>query len=334
MKKFQLALVTLSAAVLAAGCGGGGGGTPGASIPTAAIQISSGNASTVATGASNSSSTMTGVSQNTGVPVTVVTSAQQSSLNIIRSATAGIDFVKSLRLPAQTVAGVVYSEALSSSACATGGGSFSWNDADNSSDFSFGDTISLTYSNCTDPTGVTMNGTASFTFNTDSFTITYTGFSETYAGNTLSMAGDMTFTAGTVVGGTYNGYSFFSLSGTSMETNSTVDGHFKLWAPTGQSSYLIIFAYSGSNYAYSMDMSVASTEMGGSVSITTPTAFAGTGTNNPTTGVMEVTGEDGAIGPSKLRMTAQANGTDVLLEVDADGDTVYEWTDTVLWTEI
>lgn len=292
MKNLHLTLVPLGIVLMVAGCGGGGSPSSGNSgIPTAAVKITGSNAPTVAAGANNSTSTLTSTARSTSAPASatgVIFKSSASSLNVMNSALAGFASVSSLPLPPATVVGAVSSAPLS--ICSSGSGTASWNDADNSNNLSVGDTLSVIYTNCVDSTdGNTKKGGASFTFNADGFSLTYTGYSETSSSETLAMTGDMTIALSTV-----NALTTISMTGTSIETSSSINGSFKMWAPTGGNGYSTVITIDTitSEYTYDVDMSVASSEMKGAVSIVTQPAFAGVQPNNPSVGTMTITGAE------------------------------------------
>jgi hypothetical protein len=86
---------------------------------------------------------------------------------------------------------------------------------------------------------------------------------------------------------------------------------------------------------YSLDMqgTINSTEIGGSVSFDTLTTFTGNdyvANSNPTAGVLLITGTDN----SQARVTAMSDGINVQIEIDADGDGLYETTTMTTWTEL
>ena len=69
-----------------------------------------------------------------------------------------------------------------------------------------------------------------------------------------------------------------------------------------------------------------STQIGGVVDYSTPVTFEGVDTGYPTAGVLLVEGENSA-----ARLVAQANGVDVVIEIDADGNGDFEETINTTW---
>ena len=79
----------------------------------------------------------------------------------------------------------------------------------------------------------------------------------------------------------------------------------------------------------------SSRTIGGTVSFQTTVPFSGSTFNYPDTGELEATGAKpaGAAFNSSLYLTVLTN-TQVQLEIDADGDGVYEDTQIVTWDQI
>lgn len=69
-----------------------------------------------------------------------------------------------------------------------------------------------------------------------------------------------------------------------------------------------------------------STQIGGVVDYSTPVTFEGVDTGYPTAGILLVEGANSA-----ARLIAQANGVDVVIEIDADGDDTFETTILTTW---
>lgn len=143
---------------------------------------------------------------------------------------------------------------------------------------------------------------------TAGFTMTFNSFkTKDIATNaTDSINGNMTFTTsddGTVTTG--------SMSGNSLVMVSSVDGTYQM------SNYSITFSddISTGAYSFAVTMTTADATMGGSVTLTTTTPFTGIGANDPTAGVMVITGASN----STLTLTALADGTTVTQVVDEDG---------------
>ena len=72
-----------------------------------------------------------------------------------------------------------------------------------------------------------------------------------------------------------------------------------------------------------------STRIGGVVDYSTPVTFSGVDTGYPTAGVLLIEGQNSA-----ARLVAQANGVDVVIEIDADGDGTFEGSTVTTWDEL
>jgi hypothetical protein len=336
----------LSAALLFAGCGGGGSNSGGGvTVPTAAVQITSSNANAVVTGTSGSSQIMVASHTATApstVPVGLVVKSSGSIRSVLDISLA--EFARSRDLVSRLPSVVTGASSSNTYQCktagsSTGSGTFSVNyiDAAPVGTYGAGDTLTLSYNNCMfSGTTATFNGSGTFAIGSlstsaYSFTLTYVNYSIVDSTGSLNetINGDLTLSANN--SGTVWAYSVF---GTSLEMNLSYSGttnHFKVWAPTGSitNKYDISYLdqYSAGTYDYAVNMSVATTGMGGSVSIVTQPDFTGTGTGNPTAGSMKATGANG----SYVTITANADG----LHADV---TVFDGTNTtnsqVLWSAI
>lgn len=80
------------------------------------------------------------------------------------------------------------------------------------------------------------------------------------------------------------------------------------------------------NYTFTMDMAVNSQAAGGQVSVDTTQTFRGTYQTEPYEGSMIITGVDNG------SIIVTASGTDVILEIDANGDGVYGSPITTPWS--
>lgn len=322
--KYTKLVITLVAGVLVVGCGGGSsGGSPstgtGGNIPTAAVKITSANAPVVAKGAMTPAQGAAKSSSAAGV-VGVVVNATSHRRSIKDIALTEFARARNLKF-SPSVVGVVTNQTPMN--CATSGTmAFSLNDANNDGTMGAGDSVTVTFSNCNDGVSIT-NGSMAFAINnlsgamggagtlaaplTAGFTMTFNSYStiDIATSATDSMNGDITFTTsdnGTVTTGT--------MSGTSLVMVSSVDGTYQM------SNYSITFSDNISGaYSYAVTMTTADATMGGSVTLTTTTPFTGIGANDPTAGVMVITGASN----STLTLTALADGTTVTQVVDEDG---------------
>lgn len=345
MKKIHLALVSLAVAMLAAGCGGGGAAAAAAgktTIPTAAVQINSGNASKAANagGASQSMSQAGGGKAGT-VGVVVQSSAPPKAL--WQRALKKFEQAQSLTQshPAGVV-GVIAGWSPMVMPCAVSGTStFDIQDTNNSNAFDAGDAFVLTDASCVDVTGYSTNGTITMALGANftllncpatpasmSLTTTFTNYVDVSPTETLTTNGDMTISLTddcTTMTAT--------ISGSNFEETSTLDG------VTQMSGYNISYTEPtapvvGSVYSYSIIMTVASVELGGAVAIATGPAISGNYiavpgsttipvevmAGEPTAGAIVITGVGaGGVGTSTLTLTANANGIDVAEVLDVDG---------------
>ncbi len=91
-----------------------------------------------------------------------------------------------------------------------------------------------------------------------------------------------------------------------------------------------VAGYDASTASVTVAGTLSSNALGGQVTIATPVALAGAGTDAyPSSGQMIITGATG----STLRVTV-LDDTQVKLELDADGNGSYETTSTVAWTAL
>ncbi len=318
VKNLHLTLVPLGIALMVAGCGGGGSSSSGGSsggIPTAAVQITSTNASKVAGGSNGAAVALTSTSGKgtTGGVVAAVTQSTAHLPSVLDHALAEFNKVRNLPIPAASATGAIQGN---NGQCPQGSYARTYTDADNSGTLTIGDTISVKYTNCYDGT-VTNNGTLAITINALTsadikFTLNYAGYSFNDATTTVSMDGDQSYELITT-GTTVTQYEFI-MSGSSFTMTDSASK-----VSTKLTSYNETYKYDTAGFvSYSPNMTVASTDLGGSVTITTSPAFsiqAGSSAVNPTAGSMTITGAGGSF----VTLTAQPNGTDVVIVVDDDG---------------
>ncbi|MBI5431011.1 MAG: hypothetical protein HY938_11230 [Nitrosomonadales bacterium] len=325
MKNLHLVLASCSVVLLAAGCGGGGSssGGGGTTIPTAAVQITPTNAQAVAKGAATPAQGMAKSGSKVTSVVGAVASTSGHSRSILDISLAEFKRIRNLHLTPAVVG------AVQTMNCTTSGTmAFDYVDAAPAG-MGLGDSITMTFSNCVEPTG-TSNGTMSFSIGSFSggvvdpvtgntvgtvgspivagFTMTFNNFTsvDSATGENMSMNGDMGFSFSDN-GDTTSG----TMSGNSISMTSSIDGAFQM------SGYSMTFSDTISTGAYSfiINMTTASVVANGSITITTPTAFTGTGNGDPTAGVMVITGANN----STLTLTAQPDGVQVQMVVDEDG---------------
>lgn len=225
--------------------------------------------------------------------------------------------------------------------CPTSGSyTASVNDADNNSIASKGDTFSIIYNSCVSGS-VTLSGTLSFTIT--ALTGTYgTAFSE--LGVSMSF-GNFSATSGTYsaalngafsVSGSKTGANAFTktISASSLSSSANYAGVTRSRSLSGFSATETRTADSTYGYitSYMMSGTLSSSGFSGmrSVSFTTPTTFQKRGAATyPYIGVMLITGASN----SALKMTTLSN-TQVKLELDANGNSIFESNSTINWNTL
>jgi hypothetical protein len=163
-------------------------------------------------------------------------------------------------------------------------------------------------------------GSVSFPDNPSSSTFTLTFSACQEEGSTID--GDMRFS--------FNGYdfTFMTLSGNHLkfiegsEVIELIDYNFSFEWPSGFPDY-------GADYSYSFSYTVNSTVLGGQYRVETTAPFVGTEPNPPTSGSVTVTGANN----SSAVLTANPDTT-FTANIDADGDGIYEETQTVNWSNV
>ena len=329
MKNIYLTLMGVT--MLAAGCGGGGSATPTAGgktvIPTAAVQITQANASKAAKAGGSSQSSAQGGGTSAGAVGVVVTQSLASPKALWQRARDKFEQAQTLKqLPSASVVGAIAGFAPIITQCLVSGTStFDIKDTNNSGVIDAGDVYVITDASCIDMLGYSSSGTITLAFDATpgnclaanpsptslTLAVTLTNYVDVSPVEVLTSNGDMTIAMTddcTTMTAT--------ISGNNYEETSSVDG------VTQMSNYNISYTEDSaptlsSPYSYTISMTVASVELGGTVTITTPTPLSGIGSGEPTAGVMVITGA----GNSTLTLTANANGIDVAEVLDVDGAT-------------
>ncbi len=327
-------LLPIVSALTLAACGGGGsGGNNGGSVtPTAALNSSN---QTVAAQDTTSTSFMPllGTQTLTGART------QDESL-LFGVARAQLD-----KLPGY-LAGATSSSALTGAVqgqllYCTYGGTLSVNvqDADNNGLVSAGDTITISGNNCSEPEGI-LNGALSFAVNSVNgsfgsntysagmtmafydFTLSGPLFSATANGNlTLSMSASGVNTASAAVSTSY-----LSVSGTyGGFTRSRTLSNYS--AAMNQAPHAVY----GHVNSYTFNGSMTSSALAsGTITFATATPFVTYGTDYyPSSGALVISGASN----TRLRLTAQSN-SQVWLDLDANGDGIYELETLVSWNTL
>ena len=315
--------VLLSLVSLVAACGGGGGGGSASATPppvsTGAVAITAANAATAAGAVDNSLVFATGAgTQAASAPTAAVVTVTGNQFNIIEfsnSVFETIDSLKSQLTP--TVIGAIITR---SSAC-SGGGSIdvAHDDIDNNGVLSTGDTLTLLFNSCvrsgiTISGGLSVSGFTSVKPSTAAFTttgkISFNSFAYSDGATSGTMNGTINFSVSTSDGNV---------------VNSTISNGSLAVAKTGAtltlSGYSINQTNNKSTGAYTLSASgtVTSSALGGTVTFTTTTPYQGTGTANPSSGAIKITGA----GSSSVTVTA-LDSTNIRLDVDSNGDGIVE----------
>lgn len=358
MKKLQLALVSAGALVLSACGGGGGGGSTSGTTPTAptgAVTISSANADDVAANVSDTTNNaIVGSDLGSGLVTGVVVSDTSMGLSIA-------DLARQQSILAAQMGTLVVPVAVTGVKVTLGRNELialgvadpcpdstandaitvTWNDNDNGGlgdgAFSSGDTLAMTFSNCRDNSfPLTLNGSVSLSnllvqgdpgtasdWRVDAL-LSFNALAATDGVESLQVDGDMNLSeVATASGQTVS----TTISGSSLTTTSNATNVEEL------TNYLLTLQVDSVTGPYIMTLqgTVSTTQLGGSVDFDTITAFTGTDitTNPPDAGVLSVTGASG----SQLRLTAMPLDA-VELEVDADGDGVFEQMINTTWAEL
>ncbi len=296
------------AAVLLTACGGGGGGSSSGSLPP--LLITSSNYVDVA---ENSVARANGVSGTSSLGTSLVgaqiSQAESIALKDIALSTAATLLDNWAMFDNPTIVGAVTSNTVN---CPGGGTVSGVVNASNNLTPSTGDTVSATFNNC-NLNGVLGNGSLYIVINS-------------YSGSNLSTNGSASltmvfsnFTAGSdaVDGSITMGV---TVSSATVRTVTLAMPNFLVTA-NGDSFYFSAFsmtaAQSGSSASLSMAGSISSARYGGSVIVSTPSAFA-INSSRSVSGQILMTGKNG----TKARVTGQ--GTTILIEADTTGSGTYD----------
>lgn len=301
----------LTMGLVACGGGDGGGGstaptTPAA--PTTPVAITTINAPTVASAAVSSSATISTAGGSLAGPVQTLGTVAPYMLGRI-NADATKQAQKFLSKPQFGAAFVDTTSCLIS-------GTETFNAADD------GTSLSITYNNCSDTAGEVVNGTLSLT----NIISTATNLSATSSID-LSVA-DAGFPTVRLVG-TY----YFTTTSTSTGSTTTLAGtSFSIIDGSNVTtlanfSFTEIYTTVTDLYSTTSNYTLASTELGGSVTVMTELPIQQYGYRlYPFAGQFVVTGSNN----TKIRVTIFGDetliGNDVQIEIDANGDDFYEAT--------
>jgi hypothetical protein len=326
-------LVLLSAVGVLGACGGGGGSGDGNNVGIAAsdpVTVTSANAGAVAGATFEATDGLTG---NSGGALGIVpaSAGHAPSVQIGVVATLLQQVKRAPAVLANSPSGVAPAAVqVMNENCESGSISGSFNDADGNLSLSTGDTVSLAANNCSFG-GVLMNGSISVSnviVTGDQLTPPYAlqfglqanGFSVTVGGETVVMSGDGTISEA-------------SSDGTSVTTSFSGSG-IQLTAGGNTltlTDYSIMELNNSATGAYAMTINatLSSTSLGGSVVVSTDVALTGTGGLDPDAG--QIT----CVGAGNTRVTLVAvDSINVQLEVDTDGDGMPDDTLAAAWADL
>jgi len=332
----------MSSALLLTACGGGGGGGGGGSTSTAPtavtlnpLLLTSANATSVtskAVGAQELSSA-TGGSGIFGGAV-VPASSEPIKISLLNLARSQLTRILGLRSTVPvSLTGAVYTQ---TEPCGSGMGSITvrWNDADENGQVSPGDTFQVSFNGCLSA-GATLDGASTLRYLSVtgdpiapvvpwsvSMSMSFRSLTLTEGSDVLTLQGGMTVSVQTP-----DGLSFT----TSLSANELTATE-----PAGAETlrnFQYDETYNDNTKAYTWSQSgrLDSTIIGGQVRFETDTMtpFTGSGTANPSTGVMVIRGRDNT--SVTLRVI---DSTNVDLEVDSDGDSVVDVTINTTWAAL
>jgi hypothetical protein len=339
----QTIITLFATALLLAGCGGGSGGSSGPSYsgPTGAVSVTNTTeANTVAgfTASWATSSLMSDVASGYATPAFGSTDATSlsldlNSLGVLSSRVANLAFKSGIATTAQA-AGVTGSETYD---CATSGTYTLYGSVANASNpfTQAGDLYKITFNNCLAYDTLT-TGSIQFVINsyTDSYNYsadyTFSSFKEvyTFAGSDYFM-----LHGGFSVALSDNGIDkVYSMTGSSllMEGLTTSISPNVEQASYTNFSFVDTYYIGAGAFGADHDFTVASTALGGSLTVNTVTEFYMPSVGSaPTSGQLEITA-----GSATLTLTAQLNGTDVNVVYDYESDGTPEYDQIVAWTSL
>jgi hypothetical protein len=199
-----------------------------------------------------------------------------------------------------------------------------------------GDTITATFDACTDESGDQYDGTMTVRITqvtgdldippfTLGISVTF-NLTITEGGDSFTVVGGFDFTLSDDGAGGIT----IVMSGTNFSLSGMEDG-----APINESltnfRYALTFDENTGDYTVDFSGTISTGDIGGAVTFDTTTPFEGTTTTefvieNPTAGVLEVTGAGG----SKAILTVTGLNT-VRIQIDEDGDGTFETTVNTTW---
>jgi hypothetical protein len=328
---FKTGLLLLAAGLLGAcGGGGGGGGTTVGIAASDPVTVTSANATNVAGSTFAATDGLTGGTEGAlGFVPAALGQAQSVQINVIETLIEQVKKAPDL-FPGGASGVTPAAVQPINENCESGTISGSFNDADNDLTLSTGDTLSMTANLCTFG-GVTMNGSISLSNVITSgdefappyslqFTLQATNFSVSVGGETVVMRGD-----GTIAESSSDGINFTSsFSGNGIEITAA-----------GESLTLTDYDIQETEnqatgaYSISINATISSSGLGGSVTVTTDVALTGIGAFDPDSGQITCVGA----GNTSVTLIV-LDSIDVQLEVDQNGDGITDQTLFAAWTEL
>lgn len=309
---------------LLAACGGGGGGLGSGTLP-----LTQANAQAAAAKAYESAEGLIDIAGNNGIGS--LRSSDQP--RVVGRLPARFDLSRFVRgqfgaLPLTD--GLAQAIIVDRYSCPNGGEVIeTWNDADDSGEFSPGDTLEMQFLGCVDEDMVTIDGRIFI----DQFAV-----SGNLGGN-FNVSIRMTFDNLTVTDGTETGMVAGSLSASLGKSGDVITFRLSvsLSLANSDASYLggttleLSENQVTGDYTMSANGGVSSTVLGGSLVYATTLPFAGNAAAGPfpSSGVMVVRGAN----DSSLTITA-IDGTTVRIDIDEDGDGQTDATLTITWAQL
>ncbi len=331
-KSTAILISLLTALVLAACGGGGGGGSSSIGVPTAGVSITTSNAKPVGAAVLDSVDTVEGSTAGVGVFTGVSVVSTTDGFNYP-------DFVVSqlnkLLSQDMLVGGGITGVAISETYYCTSGSFTVTGNIANVNTLTAGDTLTISFSSCSD-SGVVINGSMTMTFTqvsagfngsppfTLGINVVMNNFSVNDGGYVATADGDMSMLLSVDASGNES----MQLSGSTLR--SSAGGEAELLT---NYAYDMLYSSSGA-YSVTLQGTLASTKIDGSVSYTTITPFTGNdfvGAGNPTDGELHITTSADS---SQAWLIAQPDGVNVQIDIDTDGDNTVDDTMMTTWTEL
>ncbi len=333
-------LAIMATTLMLSACGGGGGDNSlggGTNVPTAGVSITTTNAKQVGAAAVGSANTVQGAASGASALTGGSVDTAEGNFNytgfIVDQLT---NLLAQDALLSSGLTGVAITDYLpcTNNGINSGGINITGN-VSVSGQLNPGDSLTLTFSTCND-NGVVLTGTMSITFTqisaafdgyppyTLGITVQLTNFSVSAGGLVITSNGDIAM----LMEEDSSGNETFQLSGSSLIAASGAYSEVI-------TNYAYNFQYSASGaYSATMQGTLATTQINGSISYTTITPFTGNdyvGTSNPTAGELHITT---SADNSQAWLIAQADGNSVVIDIDTDGDNVVDNTVYTTWTEM